>query len=71
MQCHKHLWMLLHNPQSIPPPDAATRFAFDQGHEVGALARKLFPNGIDIPTGDFSLNCKLTKENLCAKRPLF
>jgi hypothetical protein len=71
LQCYKYLWTLLHNPHSIPPPDAATQFVFDQGHEVGALAKKLYPNGIDIPTSDFSANCRLTKEKLRENRPLF
>jgi len=71
LQCHKYLWTALHDPKSIPPPDAATHFTFDQGHEVGALARKLFPMGIDIPTDDFSTNVRLTRENLLAGRPLF
>lgn len=71
LQCHKYLWTLLHDPQSIPPPDAATQFVFDQGHEVGALAQKLFPNGFNVPTSDFSTNCRITRENLGGDRPLF
>lgn len=71
LQCHKYLWTLLHDPQSVPPPDAAMQFVFDQGHEVGALAQKLFPNGISVPTGDFSTNCRVTRENLGGDKPLF
>ena len=71
LQCHKYLWTMLHDRKSIPPPDAATQFTFDQGHEVGALARKLFPNGIEIPADDFSANIRLTRENLLAGRTLF
>ena len=70
-QCHKYLWTLLHDPQSVPAPDAATQFVFDQGHDVGALAQKLFPNGISMPTNDFSANCRVTRENLGGDRPLF
>ena len=52
-------------------PDAATQFTFDQGHEVGTLAKKLFPGGIDIPTADFSANIRITRENMLSGRPLF
>ncbi|MCX6002684.1 MAG: DUF2779 domain-containing protein [Chloroflexi bacterium] len=71
LQCYKYLWTVVHEPKSIPPPDAVTQFTFDQGHEVGELAKKLFPTGIDIPTGDFSANIKITRENMLAGRPLF
>lgn len=71
LQCYKYLWTVVHEPKSIPPPDAVTQFTFDQGHEVGELAKKLFPAGIDIPTGDFSANIRITRENMLAGRPLF
>ncbi|MCX6007976.1 MAG: DUF2779 domain-containing protein [Chloroflexi bacterium] len=71
LQCHKYLWTLMHEPHSVPPPDAAMQFVFDQGHEVGDFAKKLFPGGIDIPTGDFSANTRITRENLNGTRPIF
>ena len=71
LQCHKYLWTLMHEPHSVPPPDAAMQFVFDQGHEVGDFAKKLFPGGIDIPTGDFSANIRITRENLQGNRPVF
>jgi len=71
LQCYKYLWTAAHEPKGIPPTDAATQFTFDQGHEVGELAKKLFPTGIDIPTGDFSANIRVTRENMRSGRPLF
>lgn len=71
LQCYKYLWTVVHEPKSIPPVDAVTQFTFDQGHEVGALAKRLFPTGIDIPTGDFSANIRITRENMLAGLPLF
>jgi len=71
LQCYKYLWTVVHQPKSIPSPDAVTQFTFDQGHEVGALAKILFPMGIDIPTGDFSANIRITRENMLSGRPLF
>lgn len=71
LQCYKYLWTAAHEPKGIPATDAATQFIFDQGHEVGDLAKKLFPGGIDIPTGDFSANIRITRENMLSGRPLF
>lgn len=71
LQCYKYLWTVAHEPRIIPLPDAATQFTFDQGHEVGTLAKKLFPGGVDIPTGDFSANIRITRENMLSGRPLF
>ena len=71
LQCYKYLWTATHTPKGIPASDAATQFTFDQGHEVGELAKKLFPMGIDIPTGDFSANIRITRENMLSGRPLF
>ncbi len=71
LQCHKYLWTQLHDQKSIPRVDAAMQFIFDQGHEVGELARKLFPNGINVPVDDFAANTRVTRENLNGDRPLF
>lgn len=71
LQCYKYLWTAARDPKSIPSADAVTQFTFDQGHEVGELAKTLFPAGIDIPTGDFSANIRMTGESLLLRRPLF
>ncbi len=71
LQCHKYLWTQLHEPQIIPPPDAAMQFVFDQGHKVGDLARSLFPGGLQMPTDDMATNVKATQENLSSGKTLF
>lgn len=71
LQCPKYLWMMFNSPEQIPEVDAATQFLFDQGHEVGNLAKKWFPNGMGIPEGDFITNIRLTKEFLKERIPLF
>ncbi|MBN1375425.1 MAG: DUF2779 domain-containing protein [Dehalococcoidia bacterium] len=71
LQCPKYLWTLIHEPHSVPPPDAAMQFVFDQGHDVGDLAKKLFPGGLDVTTHDFNTNIRVTRENLGGNRPLF
>jgi len=53
MQCLKYLWLLFNDPEKIPEHDISTQRIFDQGHEVGELAKKLFPGGIDVPDEDF------------------
>jgi len=53
LQCHKLLWWQIHEPDApeLTEIDPATRFIFDQGHEVGRLARTYVPGGIliDVP----------------------
>ena len=54
-QCHKQLWLRVHE-QDAPElrVDVVLRDRFDQGTEVGILARQLFPGGvlIDLPHND-------------------
>jgi len=71
LQCPKYLWMLTHQPEEVPEPDAATKYAFSQGHMVGRLAKKLYPTGVDIPTEHFMRNTWQTQELLHQRVPLF
>jgi len=71
LQCPKYLWMVFHEPEKIPKPDKAQQHVFDEGHLVGELAKKLFPQGIDIPTEPFAENLKKSSELLSKKKPLF
>ncbi len=51
-QCHKQLWLKVHEPDAPElRVDVVLQDRFDQGAEVGALARTLFPGGvlIDLP----------------------
>jgi len=63
-QCRKLLWVAYNAKERIPEPDAATQAIFDQGHEVGALAKALYPGGIIFAyavTGALPKNSRLTK----------
>src|ERR1035437_8431714 len=71
LQCLKYLWLIFHEPDQIPAPDASTQHIFDQGHLVGDLAKKLFPQGIEVPNASFMGNVKSTRELLSRRRPLF
>jgi len=73
LQCEKLLWYRYNAKEEIPPADAATQAVFDQGHEVGALARTLFPGGVEI-TGDFrdfEGALRKTADAVKLRRPLF
>jgi hypothetical protein len=71
LQCPRYIWIQFHEPERIPETDPVTQYIFDQGHEVGYLAKKLFPRGIDVPQDSFIGNIDKTKELLEERRPLF
>ena len=43
LQCQKLIWFRYNAKDQIPAYDEATQAIFDQGTEVGELARRLFP----------------------------
>ena len=51
LQCHKQLYLNKHNPDLASPHSASDLQRFKTGHEVGILAQKLFPGGIDVTEG--------------------
>ncbi len=72
-QCSKLLWFRYNAKDQIPQPDEAQQAVFDQGHEVGELAKQLFPGGIEIDTtpGDFDGAIRRTTEALQQRRPIY
>ena len=48
VQCLKRLYWQVHQPELAAKPDAATEAIMEQGHEVGMLARELFPGGVEV-----------------------
>jgi len=71
LQCPRLLWASIHKKEMLPEFSIATLNTFKEGNLVGELAKKLFPNGIDIPTEDFLGNINLTKSALEQNKPLF
>ncbi|MFC2038633.1 DUF2779 domain-containing protein [Chloroflexota bacterium] len=71
LQCPRYIWIQFHEPKRIPQTDTITQHIFDQGHEVGYLAQKLFPGGIDVPQDSFMGNIEKTRELLKERKPLF
>src|SRR6266487_3071301 len=52
VQCHKLLWWKVHEPLAVElQPDKVLQDRFDQGKQVGEIARGRFPGGvlIDLP----------------------
>ena len=47
-QCLKRLYLLVHEPKLAEQPSAAVQAIMQQGHEVGMLARQLFPDGVEV-----------------------
>ncbi len=71
LQCPKLLWTLFHEPEKIPEPDATTQYLFDQGHLVGEMAKKLFPDGINVSDEGFIDNIRQTRELLKQRKTIF
>ena len=73
LQCHKLLWFYYNAKDEIPETDAAKQAIFDQGHEVGALAKKMFPDGIEVGAGvtDLPETIRLTADAMKHRKPLF
>ena len=73
LQCRKLLWHAFHQPEAIPAPDASAQAVFEQGRELGRLAQRLFPDGIDLgqsPT-DLQRAVVLARQALNARRPVY
>ncbi len=67
LQCHKQLWWKVHEPAAPElVPDTALRNRFDQGAEVGRVARDYVPGGelIDLPFYQLANKVAATREAL-------
>lgn len=73
LQCAKRLWYEANAFQQIPPFDAAAEERFAQGHEVGRLALRLFPGGVEIARDKrrWSTTAAATQRALAARIPLY
>jgi predicted RecB family nuclease len=48
VQCLKRLYLQVHEPELSAEPDASAQAVMEQGREVGLLARRLFPGGVEV-----------------------
>src|SRR5436189_5758001 len=65
IQCHKLLWWRVHEPLAVElQPDKVLQDRFDQGTQVGTLARRTFPGGklVDLPHHAVDERLKLTRK---------
>ena len=65
VQCHKLLWWKVHERNAVElQPDKVLQDRFDQGAQVGALARDRFPGGvlIDLPHTAVEQRVTLTRK---------
>lgn len=48
VQCLKRLYLQVHQPELAAEPNAASEAVMEQGREVGMLARRMFPGGVEV-----------------------
>lgn len=73
LQCSKLLWHHYNAKEQIPAPDEATQAMFDQGHQIGELAKTLFPDGVEVAKGNLDFERVLRESEAAVKlrKPLF
>lgn len=73
LQCHKLLWYYYHKKDAFPEGDDAQQAIFDQGHEIGQLAKQLFPHGIEVvgDASDFEKVLNDSAKLVHERKPLF
>ncbi len=72
LQCSKALWIHYNDKELVPTADARLSAIFDQGHQVGHWAKKLFPSGKDLGNiSGFEKPVEATRKALRKRRPIF
>jgi len=72
LQCPLLLWVTFNEPSALPPTDATTQAIFDQGHEVGNLAKKLFSDGVEVEfENGFQYRIERTRELVKERKTIF
>ena len=64
LQCRKRLWYEKNHPERKANISRSQQRKFDQGKEVGILARKCFPEGVLIDAIDPLVSVERTKETI-------
>ncbi|MGA7850581.1 MAG: DUF2779 domain-containing protein [Terriglobales bacterium] len=63
-QCLKRLYWQVHQPELAAQPSAADQAIIQQGHDVGMLARRLFPGGVEVCERSLDQAIRTTSELL-------
>jgi len=71
-QCPKRLWLSFHRPE-LSEKDGSSEERIATGHEVGAIARSLLPNGMMVEANPLSAALATTRALLDSgdNRPIF
>jgi len=48
LQCHKRLYLEITQPELAEPPDPTTQALLAMGTEIGRLAQRRFPGGVQV-----------------------
>jgi len=73
LQCHKRLWWTIHEPTASElQPDEALQAVFDEGTQVGEVARTYVPGGvlIDLPYNAYAERIAATEAALRHRTPV-
>jgi predicted RecB family nuclease len=62
VQCQKRLYLQVRQPELAAEPDAASEAIIQQGHEVGMLARRLFPGGVEVCERSLDQAIRVTRD---------
>ena len=73
LQCSKLLWISVNDKKRFPEVGETQQHIFDEGNVVGDYAKKLYPNGIQLPSDykEFVKNLEETQKSLKLGKPLF
>ncbi|MDP8216541.1 MAG: DUF2779 domain-containing protein [Candidatus Kaelpia imicola] len=58
-------------PDKMPAIDLELQFRFDQGKEVGNIAKRTYPEGVDLSDSDFNLNINRTQQLIKKRQTIF
>ena len=72
-QCAKLLWTKFHDRGAFPKVGEAQQAIFDQGHEIGNMAKRLYPGGIEVAEGiyGYSKSIAETDKVISERLPLY
>jgi predicted RecB family nuclease len=62
VQCLKRLYLQVRSPEWAAQPSAADQAIIQQGHDVGMLARRLFPGGVEVCERSLDQAIRTTRE---------
>ena len=71
LECPKYFWIIFNQPEKRRKKTLAEEYRLKEGEKIGEIAKKLFPNGVNMPIEDYSENLQKTKEFLNKNKALF